>query len=133
MFSPFVQKFNGIIQDRVPKSNTKKVEILYRAAGVVYADAAHDNYIEPGIEPGIFPCQKCFGRTPQTHGLCWRNRIPTGDDGWAAFNLYENDGFTAAGNNVNLGTASIAAGDISRPQNSVPMYAQIHTRPKFGK
>lgn len=133
MVSPFFQKFTEIIQNRIPKCNTKKVEILYCAAGVVYADAAHDNYIEPGVETGKFPCQKCFRRAPQTHGLCRRNRIPTGGDGRAAFNLYENDGFTAAGNNVNLGTARIAAGDISRPQNSVPMYAQIHACPKFGK
>lgn len=111
----------------------KKVEFLYCAAGVVYAYATYDNYIKSGIEPGIFPCQKCFGRAPQSHTLRTSNCVPSGGNGWAMFYLDKNNGFATAGNNINLCAARVAPGDIPRPQNTIPPHAQIHACPKFGK
>nr|DAW51704.1 MAG TPA: hypothetical protein [Caudoviricetes sp.] len=140
MVSPFFQKFTEIIQDHILKCNTKNskktVDIprhLNRAACVIDAQTTHNNNIKSGVIRAWQSRQIRFCCAAQTHGLCRRNCVPTGGNGWATFNLYKHNDVFSAGDNVNFGAPSIAPRNVPPPQNAIPPHAQIHACPKFCK
>ena len=93
----------------------------------------HDNNVKTRIAPPSGLGNKGFCRPPQARRLMCRYGIkPTCDCG-ARLYLDKNQQITFSRNYINFGPMRIAPCDISRPNNAIPMHAQIHSRPKFCK